>query len=76
VQIYIAIPLNNEDQKEIRRDWWPRIPAGKVVTFDISAKLGRGDALIVVDANAVGSKREREVKGEDNEVIGHIPWSP
>jgi len=77
VRIYIAIPLNDEDQKELRREWWPRIPAGKAMSLDISATLGRGDATIVVDASAQeGPKRLREVNSEDSNVIAVIPWSP
>jgi len=74
VMIYIAVPLNNEDLKEIRRYWFPRVPAGKAVSLDIAATLGRGDATIVVQAAARGlSKSVREVNGEDNEVIAEIP---
>jgi hypothetical protein len=73
VNIYIAIPVNNEDLKELRRDWWPRIPAGKAVSFEISAQIGRGDVSIMVDAAPKSAKRVREVNSEDN---GFVTWTP
>jgi hypothetical protein len=73
VNIYLAIPLNNEDMKEIRRDWWPGIPAGKAVSFDISARIGRGDVSIVADAVPKSAKRVREINSEDN---GFVTWTP
>jgi hypothetical protein len=77
VTIYIAVPLDNNDLndlKEIRRSWFPRIPAGKSVSLDISVKLGRGDATIVVQSGPKeGFKRMRPVNADDNEVVAQIP---
>jgi uncharacterized repeat protein (TIGR01451 family) len=74
VTIFISMPLNNEDLKDIRRHWFPRVPAGKTVTLGISARLGRGDATIVAQAAAKETfKRVRETNGEDNDVVAEIP---
>jgi uncharacterized repeat protein (TIGR01451 family) len=74
VTIFISMPLNDQDLKEIRQDWFPRVAAGKAVTLDISAQLGRGDATVVVQAGATDTfKRVRETNGKDNEVVAEIP---
>ena len=76
MNIYIAIPVNNEDLKELRRDWWPRIPAGKAVSFEISAQIGRGDVSIMVDATPKSAKRVSEVNSEDNGFVDLDPVHP
>ena len=72
VNIYLGIPDDNQEMKEIRRDWFPRVPAGRTVSFDISATLGRGDATIMVNTRAFGPVREGNEK--DNDAVAEIPF--
>jgi hypothetical protein len=75
VTIFIAVPLTNNDHKEVHRSWFPRVPAGKAVSLDISVQLGRGDATIVVQAAPkFGSNKMRPVEGDDNEIVAEIPF--
>ena len=78
ITIYISVPQNNE-LKEIRRSWFPRIPAGTTVSLDISVQLGRGDATIVAQAAPKETfRRMRAVDADavntaDDEVVVEIP---
>lgn len=72
VTIYIGIPDDNQEMKEIRRDWFPRVPSGKTVSFDISATLGRGDATIMVNTRPFGHVREGNE--QDNDAVAEIPF--
>ena len=72
VTIYVSMPLNNTDLKEIRREWWPRVKAGQSVELDIPTQLGRGDAVVMVQAAERGSKHVREANGSDNDTVAEI----
>jgi hypothetical protein len=72
VTIYISMPLNNTDLSEIRREWFPSIRAGQSVELDIPTRLGRGDAVVMVQAAAHGSKHVREVNTKDNDTVAEI----
>ena len=72
VNILIAVSLNDTDLKEIRRVWFPRVPAGKTVRLDISARLVRGDAMISINAIPHSSKRLREENADDNNTAAVI----
>ena len=77
VTIYISMPLNNQDLKDIRRYWFPRVPAGKTVS---SRHFGAAGARRCDDCGP--SRRERDVQararinGEDNDVVAEIPLTP
>ncbi len=75
--IYIGIPDEAQNMKEIRRDWFPRVPSGKTVSVDISATLGRGDATIIVNTTPHGvGLYARERNDTDNDAIAEIPYIP
>ena len=74
---YIGIPDEAQNMKEIRRDWFPRVPSGKTVSVDISATLGRGDATVIVNTTPNGVRRYlRERNDADNEAFAEIPFFP
>ena len=73
VSVLLAIPQENGELKEIRREWFPRIPAGTRVSLDLFARLSRGDATVMVStATTHGFKRIRETNPGDNDTVGHI----
>jgi hypothetical protein len=72
VTIYVSMPMNNTELKEIRREWFPRVPAGRSVELDIPTRLGRGDAVVMVRAAEEGSKQVRELNTNDNEAVAEI----
>jgi hypothetical protein len=74
VTIYVSMPLNNTELKEIRREWFPRVAAGRSVELDIPTRLGRGDAVVMVQAAERGSKHVREVNQNDNETVAEIRY--
>ena len=74
VDIYIAIPDRDQNIKEIRRDWFPSVPAGKTVSLEISATLGRGDATIMASTEPFQHRRAREVNPKDNNALVEIPF--
>jgi hypothetical protein len=71
VQVLVGIaPAGGGDVIEIRRHWFPRVPAGQRVAFEIPARLPRGDATVVVSVGGVhGPKRVREANPDDNDTI-------
>ena len=67
------MPQQNGGQKEIRREWFPRIPAGTSASLDLFARPPRGDATVMVStATTHGFKRIRETNPGDNDTVGHI----
>jgi hypothetical protein len=73
VSILLSIPQQDGEHKEIRREWFPRIPAGTSASLDLFASLPRGDATVMVStATTHGFKRIRETNPGDNDTVGHI----
>jgi hypothetical protein len=73
VSVLVSIPQENGEHKEIRREWFPRIPAGTSASLELFARLSRGDAMIIVSTNTThGFKRIRETNPGDNDTVGHI----
>jgi len=64
----IWLPCCGESVKEIRREWFPHIPAGSSASFEISALLPRGDAIAhVAVSTGPGMARTRESNPDDND---------
>lgn len=51
VRVLIA-PSDGDAAIQIHRDWFPEVPAGRRVGFEISARLPRGDVIVHVNAQA------------------------
>jgi hypothetical protein len=60
-------PSEGNGMIEVRRAWFPRVPAGKRVGFEISAHLPRGDAIVSVTVMPSNHTRMREINPDDND---------
>jgi hypothetical protein len=70
VSILLSIPQEPGLSRDIRREWFPRIPAGETASIDISARVPRGDATVMVSVTTTaGFKRVRERNPEDNDAV-------
>jgi hypothetical protein len=64
----VSLPCCGQSVKEIRREWFPHIPPGGSVSFEISAQLPRGDAIAHVSVSPGPTLAAvRESNADDNE---------
>ena len=74
VSVLLSIPQFTGKPTEIRREWFPRVPAGETARLEIFARVPRGDATVIVSAATThGFKRVREINSNDNDTVMHIP---
>jgi hypothetical protein len=70
----VSLPCCDQNVKEIRREWFPHVPAGGSMSFEISAQLPRGDAIASVSVSPGPSlAKVREANAGNNDTMVVVP---
>ena len=74
--LLVVAPLSADSYVEVRREWFPRVPAKGRMGFEMSARLPRGDAIAQVSVRpGPGLKIILESNPDDNDttvVVGPV----